>query len=154
MKKVSIIAILSYKVSLLLHFHRVKDIKARGLFVIDIDGGCLARKWQRFSDKGLNLEPLPVPKQPMTGWKLLDEEKADSITCKIPKISHGTMYQYLSSGAGRVRDVEGTTFRVLYKGYNHWASGRVDKIEINTQNPFYCCFFSVLGHSIYEARAI
>ena len=36
-------------------------------------------------------------------------------------------------------DVECTTFRALYKGYNHWASGRVDKIEVNTQNLFYCC---------------
>ena len=98
----------------------------------------MARKWQRLSDEGLNLEPLPVPKQPMTGWELLDGDKADSITCNMPKISHGTMYQYLSSGAGRVCDVEGTTFRALYKGYNHWASGRVDKIEVNTQNPFYC----------------
>ena len=30
------------------------------------------------------------------------------------------------------------TFRALYKGYNHWASGRVDRIEVNTQNPLYC----------------
>lgn len=94
----------------------------------------MARKWQCLSEEGLDLEPLPVPKQQVTGWELLDGDKVSSIT---PKMSHGTMHQYLSSGAGRVCDVEGT-FHALYKGYNHLASGRVDKIEVNIQNPSYC----------------
>ena len=97
----------------------------------------MARKWQRLSE-GLNLEPLPIPKQPMTGWELLDGDKVSSIANKMPKVSHGTMYQYLSSGTGRACDIEGATFRASYEGFNHWASGRVDKIEVNTQNPFYC----------------
>lgn len=45
------------------------------------------------------------------------------------------MYQYLSSGAGR--EQESKTFRALYAGYNHWASGCYEKIEFNVQNPFY-----------------
>ena len=51
-----------------------------------------ARKWQRLSDEGLSLEPLPVPKQPMTGWELLDGDSVNSLTTKVLKLSHGTMY--------------------------------------------------------------
>ena len=43
------------------------------------------------------------------------------------------MYQYLSCG-----EKQSTTFRALYRGYNHWGSGRVEKIEININDPFYC----------------
>lgn len=59
----------------MLSIHRIKDVKTKGLLVIEIDGGCLAHKWCRLSEEGLNLEPLPVPQQPITGWELLIRKK-------------------------------------------------------------------------------
>ena len=47
-------------------------------------------------------------------------------------ISNGNMYQYLCG------EKQSATFRALYRGYNHWASGRVEKIEVNINDPSYC----------------
>ena len=104
--------------------------------VIDVDGGCLARKWHQMSKDGMTLEPLPTPQLPPTGWEELKLETLSHVVHKIPKVSHGAMYQYLSDGAGQ--DGDNKTFRTLYRGYNHWASGRVDSIEVNTYNIYYC----------------
>ena len=98
-------------------FHRIKDVKTQNLPIIDNDGGSLARKWHRLSQEGVALEPLPIPQPPLTGWELLKQDVLDIMATKIPKISHGTMYQYLSDGAGN--DGGSKMFRALYKGYNH-----------------------------------
>ena len=45
------------------------------------------------------------------------------------------MYTYLASGAGRTQS-EGT-FRVLSRGFVHWASGRIESTEVNVHNPLY-----------------
>ena len=29
-------------------------------------------------------------------------------------------------------------FRALDRGYNHWASGRIQDLEVNTTHPLYC----------------
>ena len=29
--------------------------------ILDVDGGCLAQKWHRLSQQGLDLQSLPVP---------------------------------------------------------------------------------------------
>ena len=47
----------------------------------------------------------------------------------------GAVYTYLASGAGRTQS-EGT-FRALTCSFIHWASGRIDSIEVNVQNPLY-----------------
>lgn len=121
-------------------------MKAQGLSVIDVDGGCLARKWHQLSQDGASLEPLPVPQPPITGWEVLNVDSLPQMVARIPKVSHGTLYQYLSNGAGR--DGDSKTFRALYRGYIHWASGRVDKIEVNTQNPSYCFLRSIVTPSM------
>ena len=56
------------------------------------------------------------------------------------------MYQYLSEGVGHGSDSK--TFRALYRGYNHWASGRVDKIEVNYQKLYYCFVRAVVTPSM------
>ncbi len=111
-----------------------------------MNGGCLARRWHRLSQEGLILEPLPIPQPPPTGWEVLSQESLPNLSIKIPKVSHGTMYEYLSSGTGHYEGSK--TFRALYRGYNHWASGRVDKIEVNTQNPLYCFIQSSITPSM------
>lgn len=49
----------------------------------------------------------------------------------------GTVYAYLAQGVGRHSDDE-RAFRALSRGYTHWASGRIEQIEVNTLNPHYC----------------
>ena len=45
------------------------------------------------------------------------------------------MYTYLASGAGCTQS-EGT-FRALSCGFVHWASGRIESIEVNVHKPLY-----------------
>ena len=83
---------------------------------------------------------LPVPQQPLLGWKPLNRERF--VRGSIPIISHGAMYEYLSSGAGRKKD--GKSFCALRDGYRHWSSGRAGKIEVNTSNRSFCFVRSVV----------
>ncbi len=46
------------------------------------------------------------------------------------------MYTYLAGHVGRIG--EQGAFRALSRGYTHWASGRVDELQVNTNNPI-CC---------------
>ena len=39
-------------------------------------------------------------------------------------------------------------FRVLTRGYNHWASGRLEKLEVNTVHPLYCHICAILTPSM------
>lgn len=54
----------------------------------------------------------------------------------IQIFSLGLLYTYLAGHVGRKGD-EGA-FRALTRGYNHWASGRLDQLEINVNHPEYC----------------
>ena len=50
--------------------------------------------------------------------------------------SAGLLYTYL---AGHVsRDGSEGAFRALTRGYTHWASGRLEEIQVNTNHPEYC----------------
>ena len=48
----------------------------------------------------------------------------------------GLVYTYLAGHVGCVGD-EGA-FRALSRGYTHWASGRLEEIQVNTNHPQYC----------------
>ena len=48
----------------------------------------------------------------------------------------GTLYTYLACGVGR-SEPQGA-FRALTRGYNHWASGRLDQLQVHTKHPEYC----------------
>ena len=90
----------------------------------------MAKKWHHLSQQGFDLQPLPVPEPPLAGWRMLNEKSIPTLSERIPIISNGNMYQYFSSG-----EKQSTTFHALYRGYNHWASGRVEKIEVNINEP-------------------
>ena len=49
----------------------------------------------------------------------------------------GVLYTYLAEGVGRSKAAEGA-FRALSRGFTHWASGRLEHLEINVKNPSYC----------------
>ena len=50
--------------------------------------------------------------------------------------SEGTLYAYLAEGVGHSKG-EGA-FQALSRGYTHWASGRLEELEMNTQNTSFC----------------
>ena len=92
-----------------------------------------------------------MPGQSLTGWEIINDSSCMAAK-KMPKVSHGTMYHYLSSGAGRAFDSEGKTFQALYRGFNHWASGRVNKIEVNNNNPL-VCFVRCTVHEAWSVQS-
>lgn len=64
--------------------------------------------------------PLDVPSAPVTGWEPITEANANDFAKKLPCVTAGVIYTYLSTHAGR-ESGEGT-FRALTPGYIHWAS--------------------------------
>ena len=46
------------------------------------------------------------------------------------------MYTYLADQVGR--SGEQGAFRALNRGYNLWASGKIDQNEVNIEHPEYC----------------
>lgn len=48
----------------------------------------------------------------------------------------GLLYSYLAAHVDR-SDSEGA-FRALTRGYTHWASGRLEQLSVNINNPKYC----------------
>jgi len=62
----------------------------------------------------------------------------------------GAVYTYLASGAGCTQS-EGT-FRALTRGFIHWASGRIDSIEVNVQNPLYVHIRSSMKPSMKQGN--
>ena len=85
---------------------------------------------------GLVTFPLPTPAAPLSGWEPLTENKAESVGAKIPRVTAGAFYKYLSSHFGQ--ECSDGTVRALTRGYTHWASGRIDNLEINIQQPVLC----------------
>ena len=47
----------------------------------------------------------------------------------------GLLYTYLACRVGHAGDGD---FRALSRSYIHWASGRLNEIQITTCNPLYC----------------
>ena len=48
----------------------------------------------------------------------------------------GLVYTYLAGHVGHTGD-QGV-FRALTRGYTHWASGRLEEMEVNVSHPAYC----------------
>ena len=46
------------------------------------------------------------------------------------------MYSYLAGHVGK--NSEQGAFSALACGYTHWASGRLEQLEVNVQHPEYC----------------
>lgn len=44
----------------------------------------------------------------------------------------------MAVGVGNTSSESQGAFRALTRGYNHWASGRLDQLEVNTAHPHYC----------------
>ena len=53
----------------------------------------------------------------------------------MPCVLPTTVYTYLAKGVGIAKVSK--AFRALTRGYVHWASGRICKLEIHTLHPLY-----------------
>ena len=103
---------------------------------MDIDGSYLARKHTSTSSSGLTCAPLPLPDEPPLGWNDVTEENREEMAEQIPAVFPTTLYSYLADGVGNVSG-QGA-FRALTRGYIHWSSGRLSKMQFNDNNPNYC----------------
>ena len=129
----------------LLHYvqilpYRVREAKRQGKAVIDGDGSYLYRKRMQLEASGMTCAPLPLPSFPPLGWTLLTETNQMEMKALMPVVYPTTLYEYLAEGVGNVSGAH--AFRALTRGYTHWASGRLNKLEANTCNPtlcFVCC---------------
>ena len=57
----------------------------------------------------------------------------------------GTLHTYLACGVGSKPQ---GLFRALTRGYNHWASGRMDQLQVHTMHPQYCHVCATAIHSM------
>jgi len=105
-----------------LHFpsHGVREAKRTGRKVIDVDGSCLYH----------------LPSFPPLGWTRITDVNRNEVTKILPSVYQTTLYAYLAEGVGNVSGKG--AFRALTRGYIHWASGRLHKLEANTCNPTLC----------------
>ena len=59
------------------------------------------------------------------------------------------MYAYLAERVGQSATADGA-FKALSRGYTHWASGRLDKLEVNTNHRKYCMVRSIMKPSMKQ----
>ena len=59
-----------------------------------------------------------------------------SVSIFLLYIHIGLVYTYLAGHLGWTGE-EGA-FRALSRGYTHWASGRLQELKVNTNNPMFC----------------
>ena len=64
----------------------------------------------------------------------------------------GLLYAHLAGNVGKTGE-EGA-FRALARGYTHWASGRLEQMEVNIQHPEFChvrcCMRASMKADIYK----
>ena len=51
-------------------------------------------------------------------------------------LNAGTLYSYLAEGVGHSEG--GGAFRALSRGYTHWASGRMEQLQVNVNSTQFC----------------
>ena len=139
--------------------------------VVDVDESYLYRTHKHMADSGIKVAPLPLPSVPLSGWEAVSQDNVAEIFIKVPHITSGmyfmyivceykcyhsfffyigVVYTYLASGAGCNAD-EGT-FQALSRGFIHWQSGRIDKLEICKcpASTFLSC--SITNEAFHETR--
>ena len=67
---------------------------------MDVDGSYLYKKKKKLEDSGQMLSFLGLPSAPLTGWETVTEANANSLAKKIPRVTNGIVYAYLSTHAG------------------------------------------------------
>ena len=119
--------------------YRILEAKEKGASVVhvDVDGIYLQKKRARLVEKDNTVPPLPIPTEtPPLGWTEITAENYPKSSSALPNILPGELYRHMTLGVG----YEGSSgrFRALIWGYTFWASGRVQSVAINVQNPCMC----------------
>ena len=114
---------------------RVRLAKSEKVPVVDVDGTYLEKKCQKLLSSNIAVAPLLTPSFPLHGWTEVNDDNAQSITTDMPAVSPSTLYTYLAEGVGNAKGT--LAFRALKRGYIHWASGRLSKLEVQTRHPVY-----------------
>ena len=122
-----------YSVSNIYSHDRIQRAKAEGIGVVNVDGSQLEKKRQRLVQSNMIVPPLPLPTDPPYGWLCITQQ---NMAKHIPCVTPATLYSYLAEGVGGVSG-DGA-FRALKRGYQLWASGRINRIEVNTHHPELC----------------
>ena len=116
---------------------------------MDVDESYLHKKRLRLEESGLVMAPMLPPKSaPLSGWEVVTEANIETIAQKLPYVTFGMINSYLDIHTGREHG-EGT-FRALSRGYTHWASGHVERIEVKCNNSLYCHVQSVMKPSMRQ----
>ena len=85
----------------------------------------------------MSIAPPNLPTSPpISGWETISETNAAHLSQKMPCITNGLVYTYLSQQTSH--DNGESTFRALTRGFTHWKSGRIHTISISVQHPVYC----------------
>ena len=152
--------------------------EGKGDAVVDVDGSYLYKKYKQMVDGGSSVSPLGPPQQPPQGWAALPLTTTDvqsstlvsslpSVTAGYSALIHakqyalilqinvfttsfsgtGLVYTYLAGHVGCNSNTVGA-FRALKQGYISWASGRLEKIEVNLNRPEYCHIRSAVKASM------
>ena len=123
--------------------------------IVDVDGSYLYKKHKSLTEAGHRLAPLTPPAPPPSGWVTISSENYQAVAPNLPTVTAGQftinhfqnhlrfqhcltglVYTYLTGHVGWSGD-EGA-FRALTRGYTHWASGRLDQLTVNINNPKHC----------------
>ena len=114
---------------------RVRKAQAENAAVIDVDGTYLEHKRQQLLASQVAVAPLQRPPHPPCGWQTLSDDNRERLALQMPCVLPTTLYAYLAEGVGNAKGA--MAFRALRKGYIHWQSGRLSKIEVHTFHPSY-----------------
>ena len=152
-------------VSISANLDRIRLAREQGVAVVDVDGSYLTQKLDKLKQSGLKIIPSPLefPSPPLSGWEIVSADNFEDIATRMLRVTPvtstfhlilcnsiifftvGILYTYL---ADSLRRPCAGSFRALTRGYLHWASGRVQKIEVNTRNPNYCHIHSSMVPSM------
>ncbi len=103
------------------------------------------------SESGKELTLPSIPSPPISGWTAVTAHNFQELADSIPHVSRGNfflvcllllsyatglVYTYLAGYVGHIGN-QGA-FHALSRGYTHWASGRVEELQVNMNNPL-CC---------------
>ena len=113
----------------------MRKAKKEHVSVVDVDGTYLEKKHQRLVSQGINVAPLPVPQIPLCGWIDITDATPASLDADFPCVSPSVLYTYLAEGVGNSQGKK--SFRALKRGYIHYASNRISKIEIQNRHSTY-----------------
>ena len=121
--------------------------------LVDVDGSYLPQEYEQLKQAGVQVAPVSPPPMPPGGWETVTEENHRDIAKNIPVVLPGenwtfpfifitlafipgVLYSYSAEGVGH--SAGKGAFRALFHGYIHWASGQMERLEVNYLKPSLC----------------